>query len=67
MPTKRGRGISLTPGSLRTCPVCRRPRGVVRGEFVGHVDGNGQPCPGSGRPAASRSGGEGLPARAGRE
>lgn len=42
----------------RTCPECLRPRGVMRGRFIPHYDGNGQPCPGSGRPAATRSGGE---------
>ena len=58
---KRGRGISLAAGSLRTCPVCRKPRGTVIGLFVEHIGADGKPCKGSGRPAATRSGADGLP------
>lgn len=50
---KRGRGISLAAGSLRTCPVCLKPRGTVRGEFVPHPGPDGETCKGSGRPAAT--------------
>jgi hypothetical protein len=50
---KRGRGISLAAGSLRTCPVCLKPRGTVIGLFVEHIGADGKPCKGSGRPAAT--------------
>lgn len=64
---KRGRGISLAAGSARTCPVCRRQRGVVIGLFVEHIGADGKSCPGSGKPAAARSGADGLPEDARRD
>jgi len=64
---KRGRGISLAASNLRTCPVCNRPRGTVRGCFVAHPGKDSKDCPMSGRPAATRSGADGLPEDARRD
>lgn len=64
---KRGRGISLAVSNLRTCPVCLKPRGTVRGEFVPHPGKDGKLCKGSGRPAATRNGADGLPEDARRD
>lgn len=42
-----------TFSASRICRVCRRPRAIVGGRFVQHVDERGQACAGSGAIAPS--------------